>query len=97
MLLKPSPVSTAKFMYDKTDRVFWADMSDLGREFSLGRVYDDSCDEGFTLVSQWTGEEIVFVLDHVLRDGEGDVLRWEFRPVPNPKVKKFFRLYLIND
>lgn len=83
MILKPSPVSTKSLDWDSEERNFFADISDLGKEFHFGRVYDDACDEGLTLVSEWTGREIVFVVYEEWKDEEGDILGWELKPVSN--------------
>lgn len=80
MELQTPKISTRPFMYSPSDNTFVACASDL-RGFRLGRIYDDACDVGFTLISQRTGREIVFALAHEERDRDGD-LRWEdFRPV----------------
>lgn len=81
MLLKPSPASTRKFTYDAKTRTFSAGVSDLGRAFRLGRVYDDSCDVGFTMVFSRTGKEIVFAVWDSRYDDDGDLLFVELRAV----------------
>lgn len=80
MQLNTPKISTRPFLYDPTTNTFSAEASDL-RGFRLGRIYDDACDIGFTLVSQRTGREIVFALAHEERDREGDLLFEDFRPV----------------
>lgn len=77
MILKPCPVSTDRFNYIASDNTFVADASDLN---GFGRVYDDACDLGVTLVSAKTGREVVFVVTAERRDGEGEILFWELRP-----------------
>lgn len=70
--LKPCPVSTSLFTRG-TNGVYVAEMSDL--PYGLGRVYDDACDEGLTLVSARTGREVVMVVSDVrTRDGELEYL-----------------------
>lgn len=76
MILAPAPVSYRQLSWDSTRRAFIADASDLK---GLGRVYDDACDEGFTVVGK-TGREVVFVLDDEKRDDEGEVHYWTFVP-----------------
>lgn len=76
MLLNPAPVSTARFQWD--GQRFSAEISDLP---GFGRVYDDACDEGLTLVSaRRPGEQIVFAVTHIERDREGDLLYWDLAP-----------------
>jgi hypothetical protein len=84
MLLNPPSISTERFLYLDTEKVFAAEASDLGSDFELGRVYDDAADVGFTLVSQRTGDRLVFVLYQQHRDGEGELLYDEYRAVKGP-------------
>lgn len=59
-----------------------AEASDLqqgSRRELFGAVYDDSCDEGFVIVSERTGREATFAVDS--RDeAEGEVRAWELVP-----------------
>lgn len=89
MILKPAPVSTRQFAYDDATRTFSADMSDT---HGLGRVYDDACDDGLTLVSSRTCSERVFIVQSVERDAEGDVTRWLLS-----SVEGGYRMILWND
>lgn len=85
MILTPTRVSTDRFTRVQVDSPFptflVAEESDLGRDFRLGRVYDDACDVGFTLVSARTGREIVMALEDEHRDPrEGELLYTDFVP-----------------
>lgn len=73
MLLKTAQVSTRQFTYIEATRTFSAEISSTN---GLGRVYDDSADEGLTLVSSRTGAERTFVVTGVTRDADGDVMWW---------------------
>jgi hypothetical protein len=77
-ILKPAPVSTRQLAYDATRKLFVGEISSTR---GFGRVYDDACDEGLTLVSHLTGAEVVFAVWDKKRDAEGDVLSWELRSV----------------
>ncbi len=81
-VLTPKPVSTARFTYVPGDRLFVAEASDFaGGPF--GRVYDDACDEGLTLVSARTGRQVVFAVTHIEVDRrEGELLYWDLEPAP---------------
>lgn len=81
MILKPSPLSSRHFHYIPAKNMLVAEMSDFGRSFDFGRVYDDACDIGLTIRSERTGREIVFAVEHIERDREGDLLYWTLRPV----------------
>lgn len=79
MLLKPSPISSSSFTFKGES--FSAEASELSRTFRLGRVYDDACDEGFTIISEKTGKGAVFALHEIERDREGDLVSWIFKCV----------------
>lgn len=93
MILKPAPVSTRRFSVAK-DGTLVAEISDLN---GYGRVYDDACDVGLTLVSHKTGRQIVFVVEHQERDREWELLFEDLLPadlrvrreMPNLKVRIF--------
>ena len=80
MILNPLPVQSGRFTWIADSREFVAELSDLGGSF--GRVYDDACDEGLTLVSsRHPGKPgIVFVINHEQRDADNDVLYWDLVP-----------------
>lgn len=79
MLLTPNPVSSNKFSF--RGNTFTADASDLGPAFALGRIWDDACDEGFSIVSEKTQRVAVFALYDHDEDAEGDVCGWWFKCV----------------
>lgn len=81
-VLRPAPVTSDRFMWSKKDRRFYAEASDLGPGRScFGRVWDDACDEGLTMVSsRKAGEEVVMVVEHTEVDREGDVRWWDLKP-----------------
>jgi hypothetical protein len=85
MLLNPATVDSRYFTYDAKERLFVTEMSDLdngGTREAFGRVYDDACDVGLTIISQRTGSAVVFCLSEEKRDGEGDMMYWELEVVP---------------
>lgn len=75
MLLNPAPISSTNFTFKSG--VFSAEASDL-RDLKLGRVYDDACDMGFTIISEKTGNGVVFVQTEDTLDSEGDLLAINF-------------------
>lgn len=79
MLLTPNPISSTRFTF--TGNTFVAEASNFGRNFQLGRVYNDSYDEGFSIVSAKTGKIAVFALYNHEEDGEGDLIKWIFKCV----------------
>ena len=78
MILQPSPLSSKQFSFRRNQ--FTAMISDFGRLFSLGQVYDDACDEGFTIISERTGKSAVFTLYQEIRHNE-EFCGWEFHCV----------------
>lgn len=77
MILKPSPQSSSRFFFNKETNTFVAEISELGRSFDLGRVYDDACDIGFTIISEKTGNPAVFALSNT-NQSEGGYDSWDF-------------------
>jgi hypothetical protein len=77
-------ISSDKFDWQKDNKCFCAEASDLPQNFNfLSQVYDDACDAGFTMVSARTGAEVAFVFSHDDRDSSGeDVYGWNFEPCP---------------
>lgn len=94
MLLHPTPVTTARFNYQAGQ--FTAEISDLGPGFRFERVWNDSCDEGLTLVSKRTGFELVFAVVHTERR-EGEILWWELAAVTRNRCHKGLTIKLFND
>ena len=59
--------------------MFVAELSDLRPYRVLGPLYDDACDQGFQLVSQWSGNVVPMTLSEQ-KDHEGDISVWIFKP-----------------
>lgn len=76
-LLKPAPVSTERLLHVPSEGVLVAEASELP-EFE--RVWDDACDVGLTVVSHRTGTEVVYAVEEIARDSEGDILYWMLEP-----------------
>lgn len=76
-ILKPAPVSIRQFSFSAALNSFTAEISST---HGLGRVYDDACDDGLTVVGT-TGQEVVFVVSDVHRDAENDITHWDLRSV----------------
>jgi hypothetical protein len=70
-ILKPKPVSIRQLTWLPAERKLVGEISSTR---GLGRVWNDSCDEGLTVVNPRTGAEVVFAVDHTeVVDGE---IRW---------------------
>lgn len=106
MLLQPNTFSTKMFSFK--DKLFTCEISTLSegsRRPVFGRVYDDACDEGITLISERTGERIVFVVDSEDYSGSGEdreMAGWRLKPAPegvrgNRKHLADLRMLIIND
>lgn len=78
MILSPNPVPATQMTWIPNQQQFVTEMSQIR---GFGRVYDDACDEGLTLVSRYSDRpEIVFAVEHVERDNDGDTLYWDLKP-----------------
>jgi hypothetical protein len=78
-LLRPCPIHTSRLNYNAAERTFSEEASTIG---APGRVYDDACDVGYTLVSARTGREVVFAETFTRYDNEGDIVYWVYEPEP---------------
>lgn len=93
-ILKPTRIQSSKIHWAGYEGV--VEISDLGRSFQFGRVYDDACDEGVTVISERTGKEIVFALNGRDMDESGeDLCGWNLVAV-TPGFKHL-KLLIIND
>lgn len=63
-------LTTYDFEYTPHSKVFDAEASVIGHPGSE-----------FLLTSQWTGEQVHFVLQGECRDEDNDLLYWRYRPV----------------
>jgi hypothetical protein len=73
--------------------VYSIDMSELG---GFGRVYDDACDEGLTLVDRYGIREIVCVVEDHILDREREIQGWVLKPV-RPYKGPPFTIKVFND
>lgn len=84
MIIQTVTHSSKLFATDAQSKTISAEASTLTaglRDYPLfGRVYDDACDEGFSILSERTGRVVTWALDHEERDGEGDTLYWDLKP-----------------
>jgi hypothetical protein len=86
-------VDTDRFSWLPGERLFVAEASDLP---ALTRVWDDACDEGLTLVSHRTGQNVPVVIASEERDREGDVRYWDLVPI-DPNKRDLFKVRIFND
>ncbi len=88
-------ISTRDLHFQSTGRSFFQEISCLpNKRIPLMRVYPDSCDEGFILVSHSTGMEIKMVLSNT-KIVEGEVISWTFRPIAKNAPIRF--VVIVND
>jgi len=88
-------VSTRDLHYQSVGRSFFAFITDLPeKRIPLMRVFNDSCDEGFYLVSHKTGTEILMYLKET-KVVEGEVVGWTFTPVD--KNAPINNVVIVND
>jgi len=92
-------LSTQLFDYNKKTKTFVAEISDLTfKSSSIGRIYDDACDVGFILVSEKTGEEVIYSFSHYDSTPDNEVTGVILTPINN-KVKDAVgtRVLIINN
>ena len=104
-ILRPSPLQSNQFTWIGKDRTFIADISDFGKGWAFGQVFDDSVDEGLTLYSSKYPERdpIVFVVSHIERNRscapDHDLIWWDLVPVTTLTRDKVpeFSIRIFND
>jgi len=72
-------ISSKYFNFNSQRKEFFAEMSSLPK-FRWEQVYNDSCDEGFTMVSKNTGDQVTFVVDRINTNADGDITEWVLIP-----------------
>ena len=73
-------ISSESFDYDKREKSFYKDASELKGFPFCGRLYDDAADAGFVLVSHKTGRSQAYYLHEEYQTENGEYTHWEFRP-----------------
>jgi hypothetical protein len=77
-------------MFVHPDKTLSADISDLssgGHKQVFDRIFPDSCDDGFTLVSHKTGQEVRMYVTRTVRDKEGDITHWCMKSDPDDELR----------
>jgi len=90
-LLTPTPVSSRLFtpVRQDDDLILVAEASDLPGRGRLGRVWNDACDVGLTVISQATGNQVVFCEEEHRRDAEGEWMWTDLRPAERSDRARF--------
>ena len=84
-------IPSTAFAWDKRTREFTAEVSTLAANYQF-------CGTTITLVSRYDDRVIVFRMDAVDRDGEGEILGWHFSPVlPGDGGSVPFTIRIFND
>ncbi len=79
-------ISSKQFTYHKESGNFISEMAEVAPY--LGQVLNDSCDEGFFMVSSKTGAVATFVLSKTNSNVEGEIWSWDFRANLSGKTLK---------
>jgi len=89
-------ISSKFFDYNGRTKVFAAEVSDLPFHPIGSKIYDDACDVGFRMVSERTGEKLLFSLYHVDQNQEYEVQGWWFKAVSKTNLSEL-KVLVIND
>jgi len=84
MKLTPTPISSKCFTYIPSTTRFVAEASPLRGYDFLARLYDDSADRGFIMVSSKTGKTMVFAYVstlHSMEEFDGELEGWYFEGI----------------
>ena len=92
-VLRPTPVSTRDLSYKAKTGIFTAEASSIPRP---GRVYDDACDLGFTVISHLSLNKVVFV-EHAEKRDADDLLYTDYLPVAERGWVRPVLLRVFND
>ena len=79
-------ISSKQFTYHKESGSFISEMAEVAP--FMGQVLNDSCDEGFFMVSSKTGIVATFVLAKTNHDKEGEIWSWDFKGNVSGKTLK---------
>lgn len=93
-IMHPPATNVRQLHWDPDRREYSGEISST---HGFGRVYADACDEGLTLVSNKTGRSVVFAVQHVERDAEGDTLYWVLIPASREDRGLDVTVILFND
>lgn len=83
--LRPAPVAIRQLDYDPATCTFSAEMSSLR---GFGRVFNDSVDEGFTIIGN--RQEIVFVVDDVQYSDDDNIMFWTLKSLTGSYTATIF-------
>jgi hypothetical protein len=75
--------SSKSFFFTPESNLFTVDMSTLdngGTRPVFHQVYNDSIDEGFTMVSSSTGQNVDYVIDRTDYNNDNEILGWNLIP-----------------
>jgi hypothetical protein len=86
--------SIRQFDYDANTRHFTAEMSEIG---GFVQIWDDSVDEGVTVLSPATGVTVAFVVVNEEQDREGDITKWSLASVTGKRIDGRFTMTVYND
>ena len=105
MLLNQNPIPSSYFHWNREGQTFSQEISSLNGFILFQRIYDDAVDEGFSILSNHTGQIITFYHSKTDYDGnegdDSDVAGWWFEVVPE-HARKYpwlanIKVLIIND
>lgn len=103
MLLNPCPLDAHRFTTKWGAKVIFADASDLGfraGQVPGGRLYDDACDEGITVINHRNGMHTHWFRSDDIVIGD-EVQGWTYKISPETVAKvphmKGWEVHILND
>ena len=96
-------ISTRSFLWQKEQNTFTAEVSMLPKYFNFeSRIWNDSMDAGFILISEKTGKRLIFTFtcQDISDDADREIMGWIFTAHPsfNKNVlTQPVRVLIIND
>ena len=100
-------LSLKQFSFNKDRRSLVAEASDFGRfrlnsdvrlagyPWFVGQLWNDACDIGICVLSEFTGKRELFYYDRCDENRDGEVAGWYFKPVN--KLANVDYVLIIND
>lgn len=90
-------IDSGRFTWDKENKSLVIEISDL-HDFNIyQKIYSDAADRGFAIRSSRTGKVELFYYCETVKNDEGEIQYWRFRPVNKLLRLKIQEVLIFND